>query len=86
MKNSYATDSKLWADKARVDAAQAQVENIETDLTYLEVKSPANGVLIEKPVEAGSLLAPGGLCATVSELDPLACRSPDQRIQYSLCC
>lgn len=71
VKNSYATESKLWADKARLDAAQAQVESIETDMTYLEIKSPVNGVLIEKPTEAGSLLAPGGMCATVSELDPL---------------
>lgn len=84
VKNSYATDSKLWADKARVDAAQAQVENIETDLTYLEVKSPVNGVLIEKPMEAGSLLAPGGLCATVSELDPLlvAVQISESNISY----
>jgi membrane fusion protein, multidrug efflux system len=84
VKNSYATDSKLWADKARVDAAQAQVESIETDLTYLEVKSPVNGVLIEKPMEAGSLLAPGGLCATVSELDPLlvAVQISESNISY----
>ena len=30
-----------------------------------ESKAPVAGVLVEKPAEAGSLLAPGGLCATI---------------------
>ena len=70
-KNSYATTSKLWSDKARLDAAQAALTSIETEVGYLDIKAPVAGVLIEKPAEAGSLLAVGGLCATVSTLDPL---------------
>ena len=71
VKNSYATQAKLWSEKARLDAAQAVLMSIETDVGYLEVKAPVDGVLIEKPTEAGSLLTIGGLCATISKLDPL---------------
>lgn len=70
-KNAYATKSKLSSDKARLDAAQAVLTGIETDVGYLDIKAPVTGVLIEKPAEAGSLLAVGGLCATISRLDPL---------------
>lgn len=71
VKNSYATQAKLWSEKARLDAAQAVLMSIETDVGYLDIKAPVDGVLIEKPAEAGSLLAIGGLCATISKLDPL---------------
>ncbi len=71
VKNSYATQSKLMSDKARLDAAQAKLISIVTDVGYLEIKAPVDGVLVEKPAEAGSLLSQGGLCATISELDPL---------------
>ena len=71
VKDSYASQAKLWSDKARLDAAQAALTSIETDIGYLEIKAPVDGVLIEKPAEAGTLLAVGGLCATVSKLDPL---------------
>lgn len=71
VKNSYATQAKLWSEKARLDAAQAVLTNIETDVGYLEIKAPVDGVLIDKPAEAGSLLAIGDLCATISKLDPL---------------
>jgi membrane fusion protein, multidrug efflux system len=71
VKGSYSPESKLWSDQARLDAAKAALDSIETDMAYLEIKSPADGVLIEKPAEAGSLLAPGALCATVSTLNPL---------------
>ena len=71
VKNSYATQAKLWSEKARLDAAQAALTSIVIDVGYLDVKAPVDGVLIEKPAEAGSLLAIGGLCATISKLDPL---------------
>jgi multidrug efflux system membrane fusion protein len=71
VKNSYATQAKLWSEKARLDLAQALLMGIETDVGYLDIKAPVDGVLIEKPAEAGSLLAIGGLCATISKLDPL---------------
>jgi multidrug efflux system membrane fusion protein len=70
-KNSYATTAKLWSEKARLDAALAALTSIETDVGYLDIKAPVDGVLIAKPAEAGNLLAIGGLCATISRLDPL---------------
>jgi membrane fusion protein, multidrug efflux system len=70
-KSNYSTQSKLMSDRARLDAAQAALKGLQTDFGYLEIKAPVDGVLIEKPAEAGSLLALGGLCATISKLDPL---------------
>jgi multidrug efflux system membrane fusion protein len=70
-KSAFATQSKLLADKAAVDAAQAAVDATATEITYLDIKSPTDGILIEKPAEAGSLLALGSLCATVAKLDPI---------------
>jgi multidrug efflux system membrane fusion protein len=71
VKNSYATQARLWLERARLNRAQAELTSIETDVGYLNIKAPVEGVLIEKPAEAGSLLAIGGLCATISKLDPL---------------
>ena len=71
VKDSYATQAKLWSEKARLDMAMATLDSIEKDVGYLDIKAPVDGVLIEKPAEAGSLLSIGGLCATISKLDPL---------------
>lgn len=70
-KNAYSTQSKLSSDQARLDSAKAALTVIENDMAYLDIKAPVGGVLIEKPTEAGNLLSTGGLCATISTLDPL---------------
>ncbi len=71
VKNSYSTQSKLSSDAARLESAKAALNTIETEISYLDITASEAGVLIEKPVEAGTLLASGGLCATISTLDPL---------------
>jgi membrane fusion protein, multidrug efflux system len=71
VKSSVSTQAKLSSDLARLDAAKAVLAGFETDMKYLDIKAASSGVLIEKPAEVGSLLAPGGLCATLSTLDPL---------------
>ena len=75
--SSYATTSKLWSDKARLDAAQATLTGIETDVGYLEIKAPVDGVLIEKPAEAGSLLQLAAFAPPSASLIPcwLWCKS-----------
>lgn len=71
VKNGIVSDSKLVAQKAALDAATAALEQIKWDIGMTTITAPEAGVLVEKPAEAGSLLAPGGLCATISVLDPL---------------
>jgi membrane fusion protein, multidrug efflux system len=70
-KRNYATDAQLFSQRASVDAAKTAVEQLEWDISWLDIKSTVDGVLVEKPAEAGSLLSPGGLCGTVSVLDPV---------------
>ena len=70
-RGGYASNQVLLSNKAKVDAAEAGVRAIEADLGYLTIKATTDGVLVEKPAEPGTLLAIGGLCATVSKLDPL---------------
>ncbi len=69
--NDFATKSQLSTNAARLDAAKAVLETVEWDMGWTDIKATARGVLIDKPAEAGSLLDPGGLCATISQLDPL---------------
>ncbi len=70
-KNGFASESKLVAQKAALDGAKAQLEQVNWDIGMTQIVAPAGGVLIDKPAEAGSLLAPGGLCATISVIDPV---------------
>jgi membrane fusion protein, multidrug efflux system len=71
VKSSVSTQAKLSSDLARLDAAKTVLAGFQTDTKYLDIKAASAGVLIEKPAEVGSLLALGGLCATLSTLDPL---------------
>jgi membrane fusion protein, multidrug efflux system len=70
-KRDYATDAKLLEMQAGLDAAESEVEQQELDISWVDIKAPVAGVLVEKPVEAGSLLSPGDLCGSISVLDPL---------------
>jgi membrane fusion protein, multidrug efflux system len=70
-KNGIATESALMAQRAALDAAKAQIEQVKWDIGMMQITAPSDGVLIDKPAEAGSLLAPGGLCATISVIDPI---------------
>lgn len=70
-KKNFATDSQLFAQKTAVDAAKTAIEQLELDISWIEIKSTVNGVLVDKPAEAGSLLSPGALCGTISVLDPI---------------
>ena len=71
LRQRYASESQVIALRARMEAADAAIATMKLEKDYKSILSPADGVLIEKPVEAGTLLSPGDLCATVSTLDPL---------------
>ncbi len=67
----YATEAQLMSLRARKEAADATIAALKLTRQYKEIKAPADGVLILKPAESGTLLQPGELCATVAALDPL---------------
>ncbi len=68
---NFVSESKLASDRARLDLAVAQREQIVQDIDWTSIKAPISGVLVTKPAEAGAYVQVGDLCATVSVLDPL---------------
>ena len=68
---NFVSQSKLAAEKARLDLAAAEREQIVWDIGWTAIKAPIGGVLVTKPAEAGGYLQSGDVCATVSVLDPL---------------
>lgn len=71
LRQRYASEASVVSLRARLEAADAAIADMKLQKDYKTISAPADGVLIDKPVEAGTLLSPGDLCATVSSLDPL---------------
>jgi len=64
--------------EASIDAAQALVKNaskkvrqISTITGYLEVKAPNDGIIVEKRIRVGDMVAPGMLGMIIVDLDHL---------------
>lgn len=66
-----AAEAGLDGLQASIESAQAAVNRAETDIDRLQITAPFSGVLETDTAELGSLLQPGGLCATVIQLDPI---------------
>ncbi len=56
---------------AQLEAAMANVERAEKELSRLQIKAPFSGLLESDTAELGVLLQPGSSCATVIALDPI---------------
>jgi len=70
--NRLATaEAGLQAARAGVEAARAGVEGARTEMERLVISAPFAGLLESDSAERGSLMAAGGLCATVIQLDPM---------------
>lgn len=69
--STAAADAAVESALAAVEAARAGVSAAEAELGRLTIAAPFAGVLEAEPAETGSLLAAGGLCATVIQLDPM---------------
>jgi len=57
--------------RAGVESARAVLASAEREIDRLTIKAPFSGLLESDSAELGSLLQPGGLCATVIRLDPM---------------
>lgn len=51
---------------AQVGTQQARLRSQEAQLAYTVIRSPLSGVVIEKPVEVGEMVAPGGFTSQQS--------------------
>ena len=66
-----AAEAGLDGLQASIESAEAAVIRAQTELDRLQITAPFSGVLETDTAELGSLLQPGGLCATVIQLDPI---------------
>lgn len=57
--------------RAAIQSAEAAVAAAEKEIDRLTITAPFEGLLESDTAELGSLLQPGGLCATILQLDPI---------------
>ncbi len=60
--------SKLKAAKAKIDEALSFQQTAETKLSYTFVRAPFDGILNRIPLKIGSLIDPGALLTTISDI------------------
>lgn len=65
------SNSGLDSARAAIQAAEAAVASAENEIGRLEIHAPFEGLMETDSAELGTLLQPGGLCATIIQLDPI---------------
>ena len=63
--------AQLQAAQSGIESAEAGVAAARDELGKLEIRAPFAGLLESDTAELGALLQPGGMCATVIQLDPV---------------
>lgn len=58
--------TRLQVAKAQVGSARANLESIRAQLDYTIIRAPVDGVVIERTVEVGEMVAPGGFTSQQS--------------------
>jgi len=56
----------LQVARAQVGTARASLDSVRAQLEYTVIRSPVNGVVIERTVEVGEMVAPGGFTSQQS--------------------
>ncbi len=69
--SGFATEVRLANARAALQSAQAGVDRAIEEMARLVMHAPFDGMLETDTAEVGSLLQPGGLCATLIQLDPI---------------
>lgn len=74
----FASETRLTGAQAAAESARAGIQSAEAgvaaaqkELERLEIRAPFSGLLETDTAELGSLLQPGGVCATVIQLNPI---------------
>ena len=65
----FGPETAVVSREAALQSAQAGVLRTEEDISRLEIRAPFAGLLETDSAEIGSLMQPGGLCATVIDLN-----------------
>lgn len=67
----YGSETVSIARKAALESAAAGVERARKDIERLRILAPFDGLLESDTAELGALVQPGGICATVMQLDTI---------------
>lgn len=73
-KKKFVSEAKLASELARLNAADAAVEQMELDIGWTKVKAPVDGTLSERPAEQGRYLKVSDACARITVLNPIVAR------------
>ncbi len=79
----YVTEAEYDRDRAALAAAQATRDQLRTRLGYATVRSPVNGVVLEKRIEAGDIVAGQARLFTIGDLTALVVRVPVSELDVS---
>ncbi|MFK5996618.1 MAG: efflux RND transporter periplasmic adaptor subunit [Rhodobacterales bacterium] len=71
VKKGIISETAAFSREAALEAAQANVERAERELTDLKIKAPFSGLLESDTAEYGSYMQRGSACATVLQLNPM---------------
>ena len=71
VKRGFATKSKLRGLRAALDAAKAAVATAEQEMKRTEVRATVSGQVQAPMAEPGDNLAPGGVCVTLVDTNPM---------------
>jgi len=66
-----AAANKTSAKKVEAEVLRTEIMQIDVEIGQLEIRAPFDGVIEGNSAELGSLLQPGGTCATIVDPDPL---------------
>ncbi len=66
-----ASANNTSAKKADAEVLRSEIMQIDVEIGQLEIRAPFDGVIEGESAEIGSLLQPGGVCATVVDPNPL---------------
>jgi len=69
--SGFGAENSAISASAALESARARVLSVERTLNQLKIRAPFAGVLETDSAEIGSLLQPGGACATVLALDEI---------------
>jgi membrane fusion protein (multidrug efflux system) len=72
------------ASEARVQAAEAAVDDARLNLGWTRVYSPIDGLAGIAPVQVGDLVTPATVLTTVSQIDPMKVTFPISEREYLL--
>ncbi len=69
--DGFASETRAAQARAALQSAEAAVDAAQTEIERLTLRAPFDGLLESDAAETGTLLQPGGHCATIIQLDPI---------------